>query len=311
MRALAFYRQLDDATFFPPPLLPRMLAEETHRVSGAGRVVDVKWASGYRPAYPEVAERWLKVESNRFAYARLYLHDEPGPPLVCLHGYRGGGPRVDAWAFDASRFFARGFDVALVQLPHHGRRRSDAGPGWPSRSLGWVNEGFGQAVWDARSLAAWLARRSGSSRIFPSVMGMSLGGYVAALWATVEPLAFVAPIIPLGAFAELIWNQRVSTNDEREAAARHGITLAELEAATRIHAPLQRTPKVPPARAHVIGADGDAIVPIVHAERLAAHFGCALTRLPGGHLLQVGRGRAYDALADEMLQGAKAGAERL
>ncbi len=301
LRAIAFYKNLDDAAFFPAPPVPRMLAQETvgSLHGDGGRAVDVKWASGYQPAFADVAERWLKVEANRFGYARLFLHDQPRPALICFHGYRGGGfQRVEEWAFGARKFFAAGFDVALVTLPHHGKRHSDDAPRWPSRSLGWVNEGFGQAVWDARSLQAWMARRSGVT-LPPLAMGMSLGGYVAASWATVEPLTFVAPVIPLGAFSELIWNEQ-HTEAERADAARQGITLDELTAAMRIHAPLLRAPKISPARVHVIGAAGDAIVPIVHAERLAAHFGCALTRLLGGHLLQVGRDDAYEALAGQM-----------
>ncbi len=68
--------------------------------------------------------------------------------------------------------------------------------------------------------------------------------------------------------------------------------------------PLHRTPRIPGERMLVVGARADRITPVVHARRLAHHFGAPLESWHGGHLLQFGRsekfrriGRLLDDLA--------------
>ena len=59
---------------------------------------------------------------------------------------------------------------------------------FPSANLVRTNEAFGQAVFDLRALAAYL-RANGAPSV--GAIGMSLGGYTTALWASVDPtLAF-------------------------------------------------------------------------------------------------------------------------
>jgi pimeloyl-ACP methyl ester carboxylesterase len=60
--------------------------------------------------------------------------------------------------------------------------------------------------------------------------------------------------------------------------------------------PFARPSRVPPERMMIVGADADRITPIAQAERLARAFGAPLHRLPGGHLLQIGRGDAFRAI---------------
>jgi pimeloyl-ACP methyl ester carboxylesterase len=52
----------------------------------------------------------------------------------------------------------------------------------------------------------------------------------------------------------------------------------------------------------VVSAAGDRIAPPEHAERLAAHFGCEELRMRGGHVLQLGRGDAFRALARKLAE---------
>jgi predicted alpha/beta hydrolase family esterase len=123
-------------------------------------------------------------------------------------------------------------------------------------------------------------------------MGMSLGGYTTALLASVEPqLGFAVPIIPLASIADFARDQGRLGTDE-EARLQH----AALEAANATVSPLARAPLVARERLLVIGAEADAITPIAHAERIAAHWSAPLVRIHGGHLLQFGRRDAFRAV---------------
>jgi hypothetical protein len=121
------------------------------------------------------------------------------------------------------------------------------------------------------------------------VMGMSLGGYTTSLLATVESgLSFAVPIIPLGSIADFARDQgRLGDGDD--AVVQH----RALEAAHEVVSPFTRPSLVPGDRMLVVGAVADRICPIAHAERVARKFGAPLYRLPGGHLLQIGRAEAF------------------
>src|SRR5205807_1476028 len=134
-----------------------------------------------------------------------------------------------------------------------------------------------------------------------SVSGMSLGGYTTSLLATVEPLDFVCPIIPVANFPDLFWSHGEG-RPERSRAEREGITVELLREAMAVHTPLLRTPLIAPDNVLVVAAEGDRIAPPEHAHRLAAHFGCEELVFPGGHVLQLGRGDAFRALARKLAQ---------
>jgi dienelactone hydrolase len=240
---------------------------------------------------------WLAHVENRTAHARLLRHDEPRPALLCLHGYAGGYWFFEERAFAARWLYKLGLDVALVALPMHGlRARSRKPPAWPSPHVARSNEGFAQAVHDLRALAAWLGRR-GAPHV--AACGQSLGGYTTALLATVEPLAFAAPMIPVASFADLFWHHGEG-RPERARAEAEGITLERLRAAMEVVAPLSRRPRVAPERVLVMDAAGDHIAPREHAALLAAHFGAERVTFAGGHVLQLGRSRAFRALAGRL-----------
>src|SRR5204863_873737 len=133
-------------------------------------------------------------------------------------------------------------------LPYHGRRA----PHGPRRSgepffdidLVRTNEAFAQAIYELRALLRWL-RAAGTGPV--GAFGMSLGGYMTALLASVEPeLAFAVPMIPLTSLADMMWSE--GDGDPRLARAiEHGWSLAALRDLFAVHAPLGRAPLVPPA----------------------------------------------------------------
>ncbi len=286
-----------DAFFTPPPpiapRLERVREGWPRRAGGAaqgkGVVVDASWPSPFEPYLPDIRERYLAHESNRTAYARLYLGPSPRPAIVLIHGYLAGQWGVEERAWPLEWLDRQGFDTAVALLPFHAlRARTDrrAPPPFPGADPRFTVEGFRQAMLDLRSLVRWLRARGAPS---VGVMGMSLGGYTTSLLATVEPdLAFAAPIIPLASIADFARDQgRLGSAAEVHAQHRG------LEEATRIVSPFARPSLVPSGRVLVVAAEGDRITPIAHAERLAGHFGARLVRFKGGHLLQFGRREAF------------------
>lgn len=282
----------DAARFFPaPPPLDLPL-----RRVRAG-VFEVSWPSAFEPFSSAVASRWLSRVENRTARARLYLAGPAEatttrPAVIAVHGYLGGRWLLEERAWPIEWLLRRGLDVTLPVLPLHaaraGARRGP--PDFPSSDPRLTNEGFRQAVADVRTLARWLRAR-GAPHV--GVMGMSLGGYTAALVATVaDEIDFVVPIVPLASIADFAREQgRLGTGGEAD--EQH----AALERANWIASPLARPLRVPKARALVVAAEFDRVTPPAHAARIARHFGCELMTVGGGHLVQLGRGGAFRAVA--------------
>jgi pimeloyl-ACP methyl ester carboxylesterase len=274
-----------------PDIVP---AEDVRAVRDDGsRVIDVFWPSNYRTFLPEVQEEYDRYTENRTATARIVVHREPRPILILIHGYLGGMHRAERRVWPM-RFWDRlGMDVALFVLPFHGRRAERAfgtKPPFPGADPRITNEGFRQAMRDLQAFVGWLDRR-GHPKI--GVMGMSLGGFSTSLAATLESrLAFAVPIIPLASIAATArQNGHLGTTPEEEEAQYRA-----LDAVYRVTSPLHRDPVIPPERMMIVAAEADRITPIAHARNLADHFGCRLETMPGGHLMQFGRGERFRSI---------------
>jgi len=298
-RALEFYRDsrfLDaPETFFAPPPPPATVVETPRGLVPGGAVVDLVFASAFEPVFPEARADYVRFRENAAVHVRWWRHDAAGrPTILCLHGYASGNPYVDGLAFGARRLFRAGFDVVLYTLPFHGRRRpagaTKSGEGFFGPDVARTNEAFAQAIFDARRLMRHVECEGGGP---VGAFGMSLGAYVTALLAAVEPrLAFAIAMIPVAALPELVWGEPLHRLRREEAEA-HGITLARFRELWQVHAPLERPPLVPRARRFVIGALGDRICPPGHAHALWNHWERPRVHwYPGGHLAQFRRGRA-------------------
>ena len=287
------------ASFFGIPPHPDATTKRVGTLDH-GHVVDLAWPSTYVPSLPSAHDAYLAWESNRRVRARAFLHDTPArTAILCLHGYQGGNFFIDERAFSVRWLYALGCDVVLFSLPFHGLRRDKDAPSWPGPNPVRSNEGFGQAIYDLRALCKWLRARPGAEEQKLAVLGISLGGYLAALFATTDALDFVGPMVPVASWAELLWSHGEG-RAERERAEREGITLPLLSRAMALVSPLERAPMVSPEQVLVQSARGDRIAPPEHAVRLAQHFGGVHLTFAGGHVLQLGRRDAYTAIAQRM-----------
>jgi pimeloyl-ACP methyl ester carboxylesterase len=290
-----------DSRFFPTPPVPAVSARAIGDGPEDSRVTELAFASDYRPFHPEYADEHLRWRENLTVHARLYTRrrGEPRPTVVLVHGWGAGSFWLEERAFAVGRWVRAGFDAVTIQLPFHGRR-TPAVPGanrsgalFPSPHLVRTNEGFGQAIWDLRALTAYLRQRGAPA---VGVMGMSLGGYTSALWASVDPsLAFAVVMIPAASIAELMWSFGEDTSARREA-MKAGVTGDLIAEVFAVHTPTTRPVLLPPERLLVVAGKADRICPPEHAERIARHWGSDLHWFPGGHLAQVGRGDAFRAV---------------
>ena len=302
--------------FFPEPE-PAAVTVTDGGTAHGGPVEDLAYPSTYRPflpAYRPEHHRWIE---NHTARVRLYRVDGRAvdgrggpasarrPVMVCLHGWGGGAWWLEERAFSAGYWLARGFDVALFQLPFHGQR-APAGIGrgprsgalFPSANLVRTNEAFGQAIHDLRALAGYL-RAHGASAV--GAIGMSLGGYTTALWASVDPqLAFAVAMVPAVSMSGLMWRHG-EDSPARRRAAQAGVSEELIASVFAVHAPTTRRVLLPRARLMIVAGLGDQITPGDQARRLHAHWGeCPIHWFPGGHLAQVGRGDAMRAVRQHL-----------
>lgn len=322
-----------EGRFFPRPSLPVAQRRRVRSLARGGELIDLRWESAFEPLWsvPELQtrlERWpdtelralglsipidaeaeleklgidrsaglrdkyLRVRNNRVAHARWFRHaGEPRACAVLLHGYLGGNFALEQYVLPVRRLYDAGLDVVLSLLPLHGPRRSELRNGWaapafPSNDPRFTIEGFRQLVSDQRALFG-LLRAEGAPRL--GVLGASLGGYSAALLATLEAsLDFAVLFIPLAAIEDVAHSTRRAGDAEPERAA-----LREaLRAAQRPISPLSRPSLVAPERVVVVAGESDLITGLAQAELLAAHFGVPVSRFAGGHVLHVGRERAF------------------
>jgi len=291
----ARYAELDLSRFYPEPRRVEPLAREGRGFGGGLERLDLVWESVGETFLPELAEAYRLTAANHAAHARLVVRREPRPVAILVHGYMMGQLRVEERVWPIHALDALGFDCALVLLPFHGRRAQpgrQGRPEFPGRDPRFASEGFRQAVTDLRELAGFLRRR-GHPRV--GLLGMSLGGYTAALAATVDAgFDFLVPIVPLASLADFALEHGDLPDAPEPRALEHEL----IERVYRHVSPVDRAPLIASERVLVIGARADRITQFSHARRLAAHFRAPLVSWHGGHLWQLGRGRAFERLGE-------------
>lgn len=295
-----FFQENRDVFFQKPESVPFGLSYVRSLAEG-GVVTDAAWPSKLEPFCADIRDDYLGHTANRTAAARLFLHARPRPLAILVHGYRCGHFALEERIWPVRRLVAAGMDVALYVLPFHAQRatitsRIQPPPClFPNPDPRFTVEGFRQAILDIRTLAAF-ARSRGAPAV--GVMGMSLGGYVTGLAATVDDtLDFAAPIVPCASLADVARAVGLLIGSKEEQDHQH----EALEAVLRVTSPLARKALVEPDRIVVVGGHGDRITPLEHAKRMALHFGAALETFHGGHLLQFGRAEAFRAI-ERMLE---------
>jgi hypothetical protein len=254
---------------------------------------ELRFQSEYAPHPDEPGrERWLGYAPNRLAWAWLLRAEQPTRPwLLCIHGYQMGSPAIDLAVFRAEAWRRRGWNVVLPVLPLHGPRRLGAVSGIGMFGADFLDSAhaLAQAIWDLRRLIGWIGAQEGAEL---ACYGLSLGGYTAALLASLAPeLGSVVAGVPAADFPRLVWQHAPLA--ERARIERAGITRELAAAVMRPVSPLALAPLVPHARRFVFGAPDDQFVPADQMRDLLAHWGTPRHLwFPGAHVTF----RAHDAV---------------
>lgn len=289
-RLEARFRDAELAGFFAEPQLIVPGERRVSRRLPARNVTDLSWLSRLEPLDREVSERIASARENSIAVARRFQGAPGRPVVVLIHGYMAGPFALEERIWPLAAFERAGLDVVLFTLPFHGQRARNgfgAVPEFPGEDPRLNVEGFRQAVFDLQNLIDWLLAQR-HARV--GVIGMSLGGYTAALLATVEPrLDFVVPIIPLSSLGDVAREQGWLSSAPEEASREHAL----LNDIYRRVDPVARPSLIPPERCLVVAAKADRVTSAGHARRLSVHLRAPLHSFYGSHLLQLGRAEAF------------------
>jgi dienelactone hydrolase len=275
-RALELYRErgwLDDpATFHLDP--PALEAPHIERRSLRSLEFEhVSFPSGYEPHADEPGrDRWLGRVRNRTAHAWVLRHAGPERPwLMCIHGYVMGWPLIDFAVFDPELYHEKlGLNLILPVLPLHGRRAIGrrSGAGFFGADTMDMVHAEAQAMWDLRRCLSWLRAQTAAP---VGVFGISLGGYNAALLASLDTrLACVVAGVPVADFARIV--HRHGPAISLRTAIEAGLAEERMREVKRVISPLHLTPKVPHAHRHLFAGVADRIVPPDHARDLWRHW---------------------------------------
>ncbi len=189
----------DVASYHPRPG-PAEFAGVERRV-GHVRFQHASFPSRYSPdASVPGWFRYLEQTDNRIAHAWILRHETPAPWIVCVHGAGMGDPLADIFAFRAGALHRAGFNVAIPVLPHHGPRGAGRfAVGFPTDDAAMNFHGAAQAIADVRAVLVAIEQRDEPAMLF----GISLGGYVAASVAALEPtvrgVVVGVPVVDLSA----------------------------------------------------------------------------------------------------------------
>jgi len=275
--ALAFYQDrgwLEDPSGFhlDPPSLDRVTLTRVYRPRLP--YLHLRAPSGYQPHPGEPGrQRWLGHAPTRTLHAWMLRHaGRPRPWLVCIPGYRMGHPLVDFTGFRARWLHQTlGVNVAIPVMPLHGPRRVGrrGGDGFFSGDFIDTVHAQAQAVWDIRRLIGWL-RAQGAPGV--GIYGVSLGGYTAALVASLEhELACVIAGIPATDFVRLARSHAPALLVR--AAERAGFSFERIERLLRVISPLALPPKVAHERRFLYAGLADRLASPDQASDLWRHWG--------------------------------------
>ena len=301
-RRLGHYRELatatDPAEVFPAPD-PAIEVEEVGQSGlprrwAPGRLRTLRFDSPFVPLHPEMRVGYLARQRNRVAWAQHWTHaDGPRPTIVVVHGFMASPYWMNRAFLQLPWFYGHGYDILLVTLPFHGRRRSSwyrySGAGLFDGGVSHLNEAIAHGLHDLR---AWVDHLLGRGAPGVGVTGISLGGYMTALLASVDDrLAFAIPNVPVVDIADLMTSWNPAGWIVRGAMRRVDEDPDLLRASMDLHSPLTWQPRIAYRRRFVIAGLGDRLAPPSHARALWGHWDQPQAHwFPGNHILHVDQG---------------------
>jgi pimeloyl-ACP methyl ester carboxylesterase len=267
----------------------------------SGRRDLFRYASRYSPRNPEVNDDFNSRRENLWGYLHLWRHDDftDRPLIFIIHGLMMGGPIKARRMFRIDTLFRLGLDLALHTLPGHWRR-SDyrrfqrlLDPADVPLTV----ERLAQNIHDLHS-AQLLLEWVGYEDI--GVIGASMGGFTAALYATqiASGPDFMFMAVPAVAVTHYL----------KPKPGRFGFPIdAELvratERAQELCSPLYLKPRFDVGNIRVVVHAGDQVCNVRDTRRWRDSWGIEdYMEVSGGHFLYLdkrARGEAWYGLLRE------------
>ncbi len=310
-RHMDFYAELaaqrDATKVFVKPPATDVKAQQTPRWERWRKRVptlQLSFDSPFEPLNPEMTDSYLAHQRNSRAQVQYWSHPEgPRKTLIFVHGVVASDYDFNSRFFSLPWFYQRGYDIALFTIPFHGERAERcslfSGQGLFSGGFAQMSEGMLQSICDLRVLVDFLERR-GTPHV--GISGLSLGGYLSALLAVVEPrLAFCIPNSPLVAPVDTLRSWQPTHELMELIERRSGFTAMDLRRGMAIHSPLSYQPMLDPERVMIIGGAGDRFTPPRFVRLLQAHWPDShLHWFPGNHVIHLGRQEYLQLMLDFM-----------
>ncbi len=148
-----------------------------------------------------------EVEKNNAVWAKVTESGSLNQALVVFHHWN-----ASKWNSQIASFFSkRGITVVEIAMPYHferSRPSSSHADYIISPNLGRTIQSMRQGVLDGRKLIRWL-KSEGYGEV--SVLGMSLGSWVAGLVAAHDPSVRKASLfLTAGSLADMVWTGRAT-----------------------------------------------------------------------------------------------------
>lgn len=160
-------------------------------------------------------DNWVKFRSsvvtdiveNNVVWGKITRSSTRGRALVVFHHWN-----AKSWQRQLAAYFSwRGITVVEIALPYHFQRKrpgSTYADYMLSPNLGRTIQSMRQGVLDGRALVRWL-KTQGYGEV--SVLGMSLGSWVAGLVAAHDPTVTKASLfLTAGSLADMVWTGRAT-----------------------------------------------------------------------------------------------------
>ena len=298
--AIDFFAELatdaDASKVFVAPPSVKVKARRLGRqlwAPGVGHIELISFKSPYRVTFSKLRPSYNRHERNSMARAQHWRHEDgPRPTIIVVHGFTGSPYWFNSTFFSLPWFYNHGCDVVLVTLPFHGARNDRfapfSGSGLFTEGLGNFHEAMLQSVCDIRVVIDYLVS-TGVEHV--GITGLSLGGYVSALMAAVEPRLHVAiPNSAVTDMSRLLDEWFPAGQLLKFALHKTGVPEDAFRASMNLHSPLNYPPVLDRDRLMIISGLGDRLAPPEQSARLYEHWGHPqIEWFPGSHIVHLGR----------------------
>jgi len=216
------------------------------------------------------------VESNNTVHCEYFVAQQGGkrPAVIVLHILDG---KFIAERLVSGCLAASGTHALLLKMPYYGPRRPPEWKGRMTDDVEMLSAGLQQAIVDVRRAALWLSTRPEVDPQALGLVGISLGGFVAASSAGVDGnFPRVMVVLAGGDLVKVLDNKSREVVAIREAAAKKGWDSAKLRELLKPVEPLTYASRLKNTKVLMISSKEDEVVPGECAQALATASGATV-----------------------------------